>query len=108
MTILDRLRASHPGGLTAMLQALLIIVPITLAYASLPDQTWLSGAYDQADFDEVVCLLTSALQAIESTVPSEDAPHLALAPKHCLAVTVTGPASAPVYSAPPLRAPPIA
>jgi hypothetical protein len=59
-----------------MLLTLLLIAPITLAHASPPDQTWLAGVYDQAAFDEVVCLLTSALQVIESTAASEDGPVL--------------------------------
>jgi hypothetical protein len=106
MTILDRLHARRPGGPGAMLLALLIIAPVTLAHASPPDQTWLAGVYDQADFDDVVGLLTSALGAIDSTVTPEAGPCLALALKLCLA-TVAGPASDPTYSAP-LRAPPIA
>src|SRR5262245_64970287 len=109
MTILDRLYAPRPDGLSAMLLALLISAPVTLAHASPPDQTWLAGIYDQSDFDDVVCLLTSAFEAIDSSgTPSEDGPSLALAPKQCLAATVAGPVSARRYSAPPLRAPPIA
>src|SRR5215469_15158063 len=105
MTLLDRLHAPRPDGLSAMLLVLLTIAPITLAYASPPDPTWLAGVYDQADFDDVVCLLTSALEATESTAASEPRHCLALAPKLCPA-TVAWPASAPAYSAP-LRAPPL-
>jgi hypothetical protein len=105
MTILDRLHAPRPAGLS-MLLALLLIAPVTLAHASPPDQTWLAGVYDQADFDDVVGLLTSALEASGSTSAPEAGPCLALAPKLCPA-TVAWPASAPAYSAPP-RAPPIA
>ncbi len=68
MTILDRLHAPRPDGLSAMLLVLLIIAPVTLAHASPPDQTWLAGVYDHADFDDVVGLLTSALEATDSTV----------------------------------------
>jgi hypothetical protein len=92
--------------LSVMLLALLIIAPVTLAHASPPDQTWLAGVYDQADFDDVVGLLTSALEASDSTTGPEVGPCLALAPKLCLA-TVAGLVSAPAYSAP-LRGPPIA
>ncbi len=74
MMLLDRFHAPRPDGLSAMLLVLLIIGPITLAHASPPDQTWLAGVYDQADFDEVVCLLTSAFRlsippACPRTVP---------------------------------------
>jgi len=106
MTILDRLYAPRPDGLSAMLLVLLIIIPVTLAHASPPDQTWLAGVYDQADFDDVVGLLTSALEATDSIVTPEAGPCLALAPKLCPAM-VAWPATAPAYSAP-LRAPPIA
>ena len=106
MTILDRLYAPRPDGLSAMLLVLLIIIPVTLAHASPADQTWLAGVYDQADFDDVVGLLTSALEATDSIVTPEAGPCLALAPKLCPAM-VAWPATAPAYSAP-LRAPPIA
>jgi hypothetical protein len=105
MTILDRLHAPRPDGLSAMLLVLLIIAPVTLAHASPPDQTWLAGVYDQNDFDDVVGLLTSALEATDSTVSPEAGHCLALAPRLCPA-TVAYPPSAPAYS-PPLRAPPI-
>ena len=89
-----------------MLLALLLIAPVTLAHASPPDQTWLAGVYDQGDFDDVVGLLTSALEASGYTTARDAGPCLALAPKLCPAM-VAWPASAPPYSAP-LRAPPLA
>src|SRR5262249_39604775 len=105
MTILDRLHVPRPDGLGAMLLALLIIAPVTLAHASPPDQTWHPGVYDQGDFDDVVGLLTSALEATDSTTAPEACPCLALVPKLCPA-TEAWPVGAPAYSAP-LRAPPI-
>ena len=106
MTILDRLHVPRPDGTGAMVLVLLIIAPITLAHASPPDQTWLAGVYDQADFDDVVGLLASVLEATDSTVAPEAGPCLALAPKLCPA-TVAWPFNPPAYLAP-LRAPPIA
>jgi hypothetical protein len=106
MMILDRLPASRPGGFSSTLLVLLIIAPVTLAHASPPDQIWLAGVYDQADFDDVVGLLTSAVEATDSTTAPEAGPCLALAPKLCRAA-VAGPVTALTYSAP-LRAPPIA
>ena len=105
MTILDRSHAPRLCGLSVTLLALLVIVPVTLAHASPPDQTWLAGVYDQADFDDVVGLLTSALDATDSTAAAEAGVYFALAPTVCPA-TVACPAGAPAYSAP-LRAPPI-
>src|SRR5215475_9219591 len=106
MTILDRSHAPLLRGLTVTFLAFLVIAPVTLAHASPPDQTWLAAVYDQADFDDVVGLLTSALDATDSTAAPEVDACLALAPKLSLA-TVACPSSAPTYS-PPLRAPPIA
>src|SRR5258705_1675495 len=37
-----------------------------LAHASPPDPTWISGIYDDADYDDVVCLVTSGLGTIET------------------------------------------
>jgi len=105
MTILDRLRVPRFPRLSVTLLALLLVVPVTLAHASPPDQTWLAGVYDQADFDDVVGLLTSALDATDSAASPEAGVCFALAQTACPA-TVACPASAPAYSAP-LRAPPI-
>src|SRR5260370_35654680 len=37
-----------------------------LAHASPPDPTWISGIYDDADYDDVVCLVTSGHGTIET------------------------------------------
>jgi len=105
MIILDRSHAPRPAGLTAMLLVLLTIAPVTLAHASPPDETWLASVYDQADFDDVVDLLTSALEATGSAAAPEAGACFTLAPKVC-PPTVARPASASAYP-PPLRAPPI-
>ena len=106
MSNVDRWHAPRPAGLSVMLLTLVIIAPVTLAHASPPDQTWIPGVYDQADFDDVIGFLTSALEATDPTVAPEPGPRLALEPKLCVAA-VACPASAPAYS-PPLRAPPLA
>jgi len=105
MTILDRLHPPRPAGLSVMLLTLVIIAPVTLAHASAPDQTWIAGVYDQADFDDVVGFLTSALEATDSIGVPGASTSFALAPQLCLA-KVAWPVSAPTYSAP-LRAPPL-
>jgi hypothetical protein len=106
MPILDRLHIPRLLRLSVTLPTLLIIVPVTLAHASPPDQTWLAGVYDQADFDDVVGLLTSALDATDSPGAPVTGACFALVPRLCPA-TVACPASVSAYS-PPLRAPPIA
>jgi hypothetical protein len=48
----------------------LMVALAPLAQASPPDQTWLGGLYDDADYDNVVLSVTSAVGAVESpTVP---------------------------------------
>ena len=49
--------------------ALFALTP--MAYASPPDQTWIPGLYDNADFDDVVLFITGVLGAVQpSTVSS--------------------------------------
>jgi len=105
MTIVDRPHSPRLRGSGVTLLALLVIVPVTFAHASPPDQTWLTGVYDQADFDDVVGLLTSVLDATDSTAAPEASACFTFAPKLCPAAVVC-PSSASPY-APPLRAPPI-
>ena len=51
--------------------ALLLLLPIgaltALAYASPPDPSWIRGIYDDADYDDVVEMITSA---VEATAPA--------------------------------------
>ena len=43
--------------------ALFALTP--MAYASPPDQTWIPGLYDNADFDDVIIFITSGLGGIQ-------------------------------------------
>ena len=38
------------------------------AHGSPPDQPWIGGFYDDADFDDIVRLITSSLSAVEGTM----------------------------------------
>ena len=55
---------------------LLLLVPLIwltpLAYASPPDQTWIGGFYDDADYDDVVLLALSLAVALADTAPALD------------------------------------
>ena len=55
---------------------LLLLVPLVwltpLAYASPPDQTWIGGFYDDADYDDVVLLALSLAVALADTAPALD------------------------------------
>src|SRR5262245_15697309 len=46
----------NPAFVLCLLLMTVALVP--LAYASPPDQTWVAGIYDEADFDDVVWLLS--------------------------------------------------
>jgi len=49
--------------------ALLTLAPV--AHASPPDQSWISGLYDNADFDDVVLFIVGVLGVVQpSTVSS--------------------------------------
>jgi hypothetical protein len=57
-----------------LLQVLLAVLVLTLtplAHASPPDQTWVSGLYDNDDYDDVVLLILSNVVAIESFSPRD-------------------------------------
>jgi len=57
------------GFLTALL--LIPLVGLTpLAYASPPDQTWIGGFYDDADYDDVVLLAMSLAVALADLTPA--------------------------------------
>ena len=46
-----------------LLSAFLALSP--LAQASPPDQTWIGGFYDDADYDDVVLLVTGSLHSVQ-------------------------------------------
>lgn len=46
-----------------------------LAYASPPDQSWIGGLYDDADYDDVVILVTSTAGTAETARPCAFEPY---------------------------------
>jgi hypothetical protein len=88
-----------------LLVLLAVMVPLTpMAYASPPDPVWVKGFYDDADFDDVVVLITSSGGAVDPFPLGNLQPFLVL-------VTSVGPADTRHViarpSAPPeARAPP--
>lgn len=56
-------------GVRSTLVLLLLACLISLtpfAQAGPPDPTWIAGIYDDDDYDDIVCLLTSSSGAIET------------------------------------------
>ena len=60
------------GVALALLGALVLLG--TLAHASPPDPTWIGGLWDDADFDDVVNRVTSALSTVDSLSSTEARP----------------------------------
>src|SRR5229473_3334992 len=54
-------RSGRPSLLLAMLLAGLLVALVPLAHASPPDETWISGLYDDGDYDDVVLALVDAI-----------------------------------------------
>ncbi len=49
-----------------LVAAILALAPA--AHASPPDQTWITGLYDNADFDDVILFITSSLGAVQPSL----------------------------------------
>jgi hypothetical protein len=87
---------------------LLLLAPLVwltpLAYASPPDQTWIGGFYDDADYDDVVLLAMSLALALGDLAPALDARPIVVATLLLLDVE-----AAPFVARPgaPSRAPPL-
>ena len=58
----------------------LVIALAPIAWASPSDPTWISGVYDDADFDDVVTYLTSGSVAIPALPLVDVVPAFALTP----------------------------
>ena len=82
-------RALHRVLAFGLLPVLLALVP--LAHANPPDQTWLGGFYDDADFDDVVLAAVSASGIVTdvvllSTEAADTVAGTVWPPPHVLAV----------------------
>ena len=53
----------RPFLLLVLIGAMLALTPAALA--SPPDQTWIPGLYDNADYDDVVLAITAGIAALE-------------------------------------------
>ena len=58
-------------GFVVLLLAGVMMAITPLAHAELPDQTWIPGLYDNADYDDVVLLVTSGADAVEMSAPPD-------------------------------------
>ncbi len=72
--------------LMALLRAPLVVLVLTLAatlpavaHASPPDPSWISGVYDDADYDDVILLVTSGTGDVSPALPADLPPLRPLA-----------------------------
>jgi hypothetical protein len=91
-------------GVVVLVALLVGLVP--LAYASPPDETWLPGLYDNADYDDVVIALTSTLGASDGTPAPDLGPTAEIA--QTLRPAEPSAPESPFRSPYRLRAPPLA
>ena len=67
--------------LTASLAFLLCVLLSSLsvlAYASPPDPSWVRAVYDDADFDDIVCLILANTGLVDDSAPVEGHPDFVL------------------------------
>ncbi len=94
-----KLRAALAVVLVASLAVL-----ATLAYASPPDPSWISGLYDDADFDNIIGLITSGAGVIEPFGAGVSGPaEIVIASVVC---SDQDPTLCPLSSSDAIRAPP--
>ena len=86
------------GEQSLLLLATVFFAVAPLAHARHPDQTWQPGVYDDADFDDVILLVTDGISGLPSVPPAW--PVLVVRPAH------VGPGGGRSISAP-LPVPPL-
>jgi len=69
-----RTRPSVARALLAAIVLLFIAALPAMAHASPPDPSWVPGIYDDADFDNVVAILTSAAASVDTSTPADLTP----------------------------------
>ena len=72
-----RRRHLGPASLAFLLCALSSTLSV-LAYASPPDPSWVRGVYDDADFDDVVCLIIANAGLVDAAAAVDGRPHFVL------------------------------
>ena len=73
------MRRFPPGSASfaRLLLAVIVGLPV-LAYASPPDPSWVHGVYDDADFDDIVCLITTSSGLVADLCAACGSPHFTL------------------------------
>jgi hypothetical protein len=101
-----RMRAVTLRRSLGLLLVLALGTLVPFAYASPPDQTWLPGYYDNADYDDVVTLAASIVRGVPAPAPFVVPTPIVVAVVTAVATPAAPPAPEPgPYR---LRAPPTA
>ena len=91
------------GRVSAVLMVAVVCCLVPMAYASPPDQTWISGITDNADHDDAIILITSALGVMATVLTVDDTSTACVTTTVVVAPTLPpSPESAPYH----LRGPP--
>jgi len=85
--------------------ATVLVAVIPLAYADPPDPTWVSGFFDDGDYDDAVFVVTSSLATVDPFPPCAWSSFSVFGPRVALDIPV--PASTQYSSAADARAPPL-
>jgi hypothetical protein len=97
------------SAVVLLLLVVLVLVPhallLVLAYASPPDPAWIPGIYDDADYDDIIALITSATASAVPLMAFDSRPMPSSVERAAAALDATG-VPAPSRSASPPRAPP--
>src|SRR5262245_63238836 len=75
--VMQRVRVGS-ACLKVLLWALVVGLPL-LTYASPPDPSWFRGVYDDADFDDIVCLIIASSGLVDAISSTSRSPHFVLA-----------------------------
>jgi hypothetical protein len=87
----------------ALLTVLVAVVP--LAYAEPPDPTWVSGFFDDGDYDDAVFVVTSSLATVDPFPLCDWSPFPVFGPR--VALEAPGLAATLYSAAADARAPPL-
>ncbi len=85
---------------------LLLVVLVPLAYAFPPDQTWIGGFYDNADYDDVCLLVMASVASVEQ--PTVCAEPLTVLTTPLVALASDDGLSSGIATTLHVRAPPVA
>ena len=97
---------SHPLWLTAVLFVCVMAALTPLAHASPSDPSWIAGFWDDADYDDIVILITSSVGAVELHLLSNA--RLGQSVVGFIPAVAEEPVPAPTASTNQTRAPPVA